>query len=215
MKTATVIWAALAAALMGAAPQAQAASKYDEMHAKLTAANFDMSAPEVVFGLAGYKVSDAPAGVYPPAAPIPVGDAPYIDADGAAATVARHAGSPALLIYWGTWCGACALEMEAVEALVKDYKDGPLKVIPIAVRDQRPQVERHLRKFGWSHIGLATDPLAKGFAAQSLQGTPSHVLVNAKSEAVLLIEGPLDWGDKDVRGWLDRFAKTETEGAAK
>lgn len=115
------------------------------------------------------------------------------------------AGNWVVLVFWATWCGACAEEMPYLEYLHNVFKDRHLKVVAVSI-DEGPvaQVRDYARNHELSYPILVDTP--NRIAAQyHVQSVPSLYLVSPELQLVGFARGAINWSEAFNRELVNKL----------
>jgi peroxiredoxin len=110
--------------------------------------------------------------------------------DGKTITKASLQGTPALLMFWASWCGTCQHELPNVKALYERHKAKGLQAVAIGFQDE----EANIRDYVKTHQSTFVFPAAydSGNKVSTLfraRGTPTFVLLDAEGRIALVHTG--------------------------
>lgn len=99
-------------------------------------------------------------------------------------------GSPVLLDFWASWCGACSMQAPIVDRLARRYQDRGLKVVSINVlNDDHALAAKMGSKFPFPVVLDDTGLASKSYGADSL---PTMVLIDKEGRIVKKTRGVVD-----------------------
>lgn len=85
-------------------------------------------------------------------------------------------GKVVVLEFWGTWCGACILEIPRINELAERFKDEPVQFISVTFEDESTVLPFLKKKAINTWIGLDTD--RSMVQSYGVKGWPHTVIVN-------------------------------------
>jgi thiol-disulfide isomerase/thioredoxin len=143
------------------------------------------------------------------AAPKPVADAGFLDAEGHEGHVADFKGHVTLLNLWATWCAPCIKELPSLDRLQAELGSSHFQVVALAVdRGGVAAAKAFLTKTGISHLAALSDPSAKlGFALQA-PGLPTTLILDEQGREIARVTGARDWDSKETIATLKRWIKS-------
>lgn len=102
----------------------------------------------------------------------------------------NYQGRMYLLNVWGTWCGGCRQEHDALLAIARS------KAVPIVGlnwKDDRVQAQRWLEQLGNPYDSVAFDPEGQVAIDWGVYGAPETFLVSADGIVLHKQIGPISW----------------------
>lgn len=111
-----------------------------------------------------------------------------------------------LLNFWATWCAPCREEMPYLDELAsnKDFKN--ILVIPINIgRESKEKAENFFKEINIKNLNLYYDSSIELPNKLSLRGVPTTILVNKNGEEFARILGAVDFKNKELLSWLNKF----------
>ncbi len=147
------------------------------------------------------------------AAPRPLADLRFLDAEGGEVALADFRGRLVLVNLWATWCAPCLREMPALDALQGRLGGPDFTVVAIS------QDRAGLTKAGpfWDKAGLENLSLFidKDLAAGrqiNAAGLPTTLLVDRRGREVARLEGPAEWDAPEVVAYLAALSRDRAGG---
>ncbi len=128
------------------------------------------------------------------AAPQPVGQTPFVDAEGASHRLADYKGKVVLVNFWATWCAPCRKEMPTLEALQRELGGADFQVLTIATgRNTEAAIKRFFAEAGVEELPILLD--RKGALAREMAvfGLPLTVLLDRDGREIARLRGDADW----------------------
>lgn len=105
-------------------------------------------------------------------------------------------GRPAVVNFWASWCGPCAIEMPYFLDTQEEYRDAGLAVVMVNLTDgQRETAEianAFLEDNGYAFDNVLYDTAGAGAASYVGMGIPVTVMVDEAGQVVYYREGSLD-----------------------
>jgi len=137
------------------------------------------------------------------AAPKPLPQLSFKDADGKPLTLADFKGRTVLLNLWATWCVPCRKEMPSLDALQAKLGGKDFQVVAINVDTRNLDKPRAwLQEVGVSRLGYYADPSMKIFqdlkAAGKAFGMPTTLLIDRNGCELGTMAGPAEWASDDA-----------------
>lgn len=127
--------------------------------------------------------------VNPPAALPAFG---FLDAAGAAHSLADFAGKGVVLNFWATWCVPCVEELPSLAALAKKLPG--VAVVPVSTdRGGAAVVEKFYASHGIAGLGVWLDPKGAASEALHLRGLPTTLLIDQQGRERGRLEGGANW----------------------
>ena len=110
------------------------------------------------------------------------------------------------LNFWATWCAPCREEMPYLDELAsnKDFKN--ILVFPINIgRESKEKAENFFKEINIKNLNLYYDSSIELPNKLSLRGVPTKILVNKNGEEFSRILGAVDFKNKELLSWLNKF----------
>lgn len=108
-------------------------------------------------------------------------------------------GSPVLIDFWATWCGACGMQSPIVDRIARKYADRGLKVVGInVIEDDHNAAIRMADKWAFPVVLDDTGLVQRTYDVKSL---PTLILIDKEGRIVKTTHGLVDESslDKMVR----------------
>ena len=108
--------------------------------------------------------------------------------------------------FWATWCAPCREEMPYLDELAsnKDFKN--ILVIPINIgRENKEKSENFFKEINIKNLNIYYDSSIELPNKLSLRGVPTTILVNKNGEEFARILGAVDFKNKELLSWLNKF----------
>ena len=130
----------------------------------------------------------------------------FTDTQGHPQNLASYHGKWVLVNFWATWCPPCRAEIPDLIALQKQYQNGKLTIIGIAMDYDSPaQVSDFVRQMHINYpIVLGNDLIAQQVG--EVQGLPTSYLFDPQGKIVAYQVGPLT--KEAVAGYIDKHSIT-------
>ena len=111
-----------------------------------------------------------------------------------------------ILNFWATWCAPCIEEMPSLDRLQANPIFKNLQIIPINVgRDNVEKSKNFYKKLNINNLGIYFDKdveLANKFL---LRGLPTTVFINKKGEEFARVIGFINFDNKKIIKWLQKY----------
>ena len=122
-----------------------------------------------------------------PAAPAVTGD--LLDGTGRY-DLANHRGEVVVINFWGSWCGPCVAEADALEQIYKATKDSGVAFVGINVHDTRDAAARFSSlRLTYPSIFDPSSKVALGFPVPPT--TPSTYIVDRQGRLAVVLRQPV------------------------
>jgi peroxiredoxin len=141
--------------------------------------------------------------------------------DGRVTDLASQKGNVVLVSFGATWCAPCSTELRALNEILNEYKDKPVKFFWVSVESPEQITNAKLRRYARERK-LAFPVLRDSSQAVFLQFStrvrlPMIVMLNKDGS----VDGPAQFGMRsppnaykaEIRARLDRLLSTQTEAA--
>ena len=139
-------------------------------------------------------------------------DLPFVDASGAALTLADFAGKPLLVNFWATWCGPCREEMPALNALAARYGTDIFEVVTIDLDvgdDGIEKAKAFLDANSLDNLPLLADPTFAAFERLKTSGValglPATLLLDSAGCELAVLQGPAQWDSQSAFDVIDKL----------
>jgi peroxiredoxin len=125
---------------------------------------------------------------------------------GGDATLDAWKGKVVILNFWATWCTPCTIEMPALEALWREYRDRGLVVVGVSVDRGAPLplIEPYLKNLGLT-FPILLDPQMETANAWKVPGVPATFVIRPGGEVVGMAIGIREWNSKEMKALLERM----------
>ena len=111
-----------------------------------------------------------------------------------------------IINFWATWCAPCIEEMPSLDRLQVNTNFKNLQIIPINVgRDNIEKSKNFYKKLNINNLEIYFDKnmeLANKFL---LRGLPTTVFINKRGEEFARVIGFIDFDDKKIIKWLQKY----------
>ena len=95
--------------------------------------------------------------------------------DGKTLRLSDYRGKPAVVNFWGSWCGYCRQEAPGLEAVYKKYQARGFTIIGVAVHDNQEDVRAAIKELGLTFpVGLS-DEIAQAYG---VNGYPTNFFID-------------------------------------
>ncbi len=132
----------------------------------------------------------------------------FLDASGAAKTLADFKGKTVLLNLWATWCAPCREEMPSLDRLQKQLGSDTFEVVALAV--DRTGVEaagKFLKSIKVENLKLYADPTTKSGTALRVLGMPTTILITPDGKEAGRLSGPAAWDSDEAKKLIEAARK--------
>jgi len=102
----------------------------------------------------------------------------------------QYQGRMYLINVWGTWCGGCRQEHEALLAIARTRA---VPIVGLNWKDDRIQAQRWLQQLGNPYAAVAFDPEGQAAIDWGVYGAPETFLVSADGTVLHKQIGPMTW----------------------
>lgn len=131
----------------------------------------------------------------------------YTDAKGAAKTLDTSKHKLTALHFWATWCVPCVDELPQVDD-AQDIFGSQLQIVPIALDGKNvAKVQKFFADHKIEHLPVLLDATSKTPKLANLKGLPGTIFIDSKGVIVARADGPLDWQQEDVAGFIKSHIK--------
>jgi len=115
-------------------------------------------------------------------------------------------GSVVVLNFWTTWCPDCRSEMPSIETLHQRFKDRPLTVLAVDLRDPRETVRQFVAQYHLSFTTLldSSGQVGRSFGVRSI---PTTFIIDQAGGMVGKAIGPRQWGSETAAAFFDQLIK--------
>jgi thiol-disulfide isomerase/thioredoxin len=132
----------------------------------------------------------------------------FIDASGAAKTLADFKGRAVLFNLWATWCAPCREEMPSLDRLQKSMGSDKFEVVALAVdRTGLEAAGKFLKSINVDSLKLYADPTTKSGNALKVLGMPTTILINAEGREAGRLSGPAAWDSDEAKALIAEVLK--------
>jgi thiol-disulfide isomerase/thioredoxin len=200
------LWLAAAAAIAGFA------AVYGTMGGSDNGAGTKSASPEAAGAPVAAETGAATAGKLaafvrknPPEA---LAEISFLDASGAAKSLADFKGKTVLLNLWATWCAPCREEMPSLDRLQKQLGSDTFEVVALAV--DRTGVEaagKFLKSIKVENLKLYADPTTKSGTALRVLGMPTTILITPDGKEAGRLSGPAAWDSDEAKKLIEAARK--------
>lgn len=110
------------------------------------------------------------------------------DASGKKVTLADYKGNVVLLDFWGTWCIPCRASHKELQQLAEAWKDKPVKIVSLAVRERTREAPiEYMKKGGYTFdLLLNADKVAADYQVKAY---PTFVAIGFDGEILGRADG--------------------------
>ena len=111
-----------------------------------------------------------------------------------------------VLNFWATWCAPCREEMPSLDQLASNKNFKNITVIPINIgRESQSKSEIFFKEINIVNLNIYYDSSTELPNKLSLRGVPTTILVNKNGEEFARILGAVDFKNKELIKWLNKY----------
>ena len=138
----------------------------------------------------------------------PAVDFLYRDMNNKPFRLSENKGKVVLLYFWRMKCAECKVELRAIDALQKKYKEKGLIAVAVGADSmhsaQLYEVRQFFDKEGFSFIKIRDED---GFVAEaySVIRAPEVFVIDRNGIIALVQKGPADWGAAELTGAIEKL----------
>ena len=111
-----------------------------------------------------------------------------------------------VLNFWATWCAPCREEMPSLDQLASNKNFKNISVIPINIgRENQSKSENFFKEMHIKNLNIYYDSSTELPNKLSLRGVPTTILVNKNGEEFARILGAVDFKNKELIKWLNKY----------
>ena len=111
-----------------------------------------------------------------------------------------------VLNFWATWCAPCREEMPSLDQLASNKNFKNISVIPINIgRESQSKSEIFFKEINIVNLNIYYDSSTELPNKLSLRGVPTTILVNKNGEEFARILGAVDFKNKELINWLNKY----------
>lgn len=126
----------------------------------------------------------------------------YLDEKGESRTLDASKHKLTALHFWATWCVPCVDELPQVDDAQEIFGE-KLQIVPVALDGKNlTKVQKFYKNHKIVRLPAYLDPTNKAATAAGLKGLPGTLFIDAKGRVIARADGPLDWQQEDVAGFL-------------
>ena len=130
--------------------------------------------------------------------PKPAPAVAFVDATGAARTLASYRGQGVVLNVWATWCGPCVAEMPSLVALSRRAEG--FVVLPLSIdHGGAAVVGPWLQRHDATALPVLIDDRQAAMVALGVRGVPTTFVIDRAGDLRGMLEGGADWSTPDAR----------------
>ena len=130
----------------------------------------------------------------------------FINVNNETINISKFENSLIIINFWATWCAPCIEEMPSLNRLQTNTVFNNLQIIPINVgRDTVEKSKNFYKKLKIDNLEIYFDKdveLANKFL---LRGLPTTVFINKKGEEFARVIGFINFDDKTIIKWLQKY----------
>lgn len=149
------------------------------------------------------------------AAPKPLPEIGFEDAQGAKHTLADFRGRTVLLNIWATWCVPCRKEMPALDRLQQKLGGPAFQVLVLSIDTEgAAAVRRFYKEVGIRALAVYVDPTTRASDKLGAIGIPTTLLVDPQGREVARRTGQAEWDSPDAVAIIQQYMQ-RMNGASK
>ncbi len=103
---------------------------------------------------------------------------------------------PVLLVFWATWCGVCARELEDLKTFTQKYQD-KIQVIAVDSGETRETIKNYIQEKKINFL-ILLDKERKIWNRYMVRGSPSHFLIDKEGKIITLRPGLASLADLEI-----------------
>lgn len=131
--------------------------------------------------------------------PVAASDGVFVDFDGNEHRLSDWRGKYVLVNFWATWCAPCRAEMPALDALQGEFGGDMFEVVTIAIRSQKPGMERFFEQTEVTNLPLFLDEAQNLSRDMGVLGLPITVLLDPEGQEIARVRGDAEWYSDSAR----------------
>lgn len=139
--------------------------------------------------------------------PIPAPDFTLNTLDGKKVSLKEFRGKVVFLNFWATWCPPCVIEMPAMEALHKRFKDKGLIVMAVNSEEGAAKVSKFIKKKSYTFLVLLDSAGSVSADTYRAIGFPTTYLINRRGMVIGKAEGARAWDSQESFGLIEEILK--------
>jgi len=113
-----------------------------------------------------------------------------------------------ILHFWATWCTFCINKMPSLDKLSKEYKNRPIKFIPVSEDFKGPKVvEKFFVEKNIRYLDIFWDKGSKLQQAFKIHNLPTTIIINKNHKEIIRIYDSFDWMSSDIVGLIENLVK--------
>jgi thiol-disulfide isomerase/thioredoxin len=123
-------------------------------------------------------------------------------------------GKVVFINFWTTWCGACRIEMPAMQGLHEHLKDRDFVMLAVDLQEPPEQVKRYLDIYKLTFTALLDKDgeVSRSFGIRSI---PTTFIIDKQGALIGMALGPRDWNHSDSRALFEYLITAAPPGAGK
>jgi thiol-disulfide isomerase/thioredoxin len=129
--------------------------------------------------------------------------------DGTSFDLAAWKGKVVVVNFWGTWCGPCQAEAQALEEVYRDNESRGVEFLGVDIRDDRSQAQSFLRDHDITYPSLYDESnlVALRFRGVPPKGTPTTVVLDAEGRVAARHTGSILY--TQLRAMVDHVVRED------
>lgn len=148
-------------------------------------------------------------------APVPVPTLSFVDANGAARSLADYRGKFVLLNIWATWCVPCRTEMPTLDRLQGLLGGADFQVLAVSIdRGGIEVVQKFFTETGARNLATNVDTSGQAAFALGILGLPGTLLLDRVGMEIGRLIGPAEWDAPEMLAQLKSVVSGQTPKSA-
>jgi peroxiredoxin len=136
------------------------------------------------------------------------------DLSGRRVRLSDFKGKVVFINFWTTWCGACIVEMPAIESLHQRLKDRNFVILAVDLEEPPEEVKRFLAAYKLTFTALLDKDgeVSRSFGVHAI---PTTFIIDKDGAMIGKAIGPRDWDHGDSRTLFEQLMAEEPAGRLK
>lgn len=132
---------------------------------------------------------------------IPIPSIQLTDLSGKAWDLKQLKGKVVILNFWATWCAPCLEELPSIQALQDFNSSNEAIVLTVNFKELPSKVRHFVNQNGYSFPVVADQQgdISKKWGVRLF---PTTVVISPQGKPTWIVEGPVDWANKEISDWL-------------
>ena len=125
----------------------------------------------------------------------------YSDLSGKAWDLNQLKGKVVILNFWATWCAPCLEELPSLQTFQDFSTSNDLLILTINVKETPSKIQQFISRNGYTFPVIADrqGDISKKWGVKLF---PTSVVISAQGKPTWIVEGPVDWTNKEIPAWL-------------